>query len=54
MASVTLSMMCSGHCYWGRAPNIHYREPEYVMIVPAFWDTDVCAQEGLIIFKGSE
>lgn len=24
------------------------------MIMPAFWDTDVGAQEGLIIFKGGE
>lgn len=24
------------------------------MIAPAFWDTNVCVQEGLIIFKGSE
>ena len=43
-----------GHCYWSRALNIHYWEPEYVMIVPAIWDTDVSAQEGLIIFKGSD
>ena len=35
-------------------PNIHYHEPEYVMIMSAFWDTDVCAQEGLITFKGSK
>lgn len=35
-------------------PSVHYCEPEYVMIVSAFWNTDVCAQEGLITFKGSK
>lgn len=34
-------------------PNIHCCEPEYVMIMPAFWDAYVC-EKGLITFKGSE
>lgn len=53
-ASHYLAMACRGHCYWDRAPNSHYRELKYVMTVPAIWATDVSAQEGLIIFKGSE
>lgn len=35
-------------------PGVHYCEPEYVTIASAFWNTDVCAQEGLITFKGSK